>query len=92
MCANWPFQTTEKPHQIKAQGSDTILVIGTTDDPATPYQNAVNLANGFANARLLTRVGTGHAAFGSGNKCAQSAMEAYLVSGTLPPQGERCTA
>ena len=23
MCANWPFQTTEKPHQIKAQGSDT---------------------------------------------------------------------
>jgi len=92
LCANWPFQTAEKPHQIKAQGSDTILVVGTTDDPATPYQNAVNLANGFANARLLTRVGTGHAAFGSGNQCAQSAMEAYLVSGTLPPQGQRCTA
>jgi pimeloyl-ACP methyl ester carboxylesterase len=92
MCANWPFQTQEKPHQIRAQGSDTILVVGTTDDPATPYQNAVNLADGFANARLLTRVGTGHAAFGSGNKCAQAAMEAYLVSGTLPPQGERCTA
>ena len=92
MCANWPFQTTEKPHQIRAQGSDTILVVGTTDDPATPYQNAVNLANGFANARLLTRVGTGHAAFGSGNQCAQSAMEAYLVSGTLPAQGTRCTA
>lgn len=92
LCANWPFQTQEKPHTIKAQGSDTILVIGTTGDPATPYQNAVNLANGFANARLLTRVGTGHAAFGSGNVCAQSAMEAYLVSGTLPAQGQRCTA
>jgi pimeloyl-ACP methyl ester carboxylesterase len=92
MCANWPYQTPEKPHQIKAQGSDTILVVGTTDDPATPYQNAVNLAAGFANARLLTRVGTGHAAFGSGNHCAQAAMEAYLVSGTLPPQGQRCTA
>lgn len=92
LCANWPYQTTEKPHEIKAQGSDTILVVGTTDDPATPYQNAVNLAKGFANARLLTRVGTGHAAFGSGNQCAESAMEAYLVSGTLPPQGERCTA
>jgi pimeloyl-ACP methyl ester carboxylesterase len=92
MCANWPFQTPEKPHQIKAQGSDTILVVGTTADPATPYQNAVNLANGFANARLLTRVGTGHAAFGSGNQCALSAMDAYLVSGTLPPVGERCSA
>jgi pimeloyl-ACP methyl ester carboxylesterase len=90
MCADWPFQTPEKPHQIKAQGSDPILVVGTTDDPATPYQNAVNLAKGFANARLLTRVGTGHAAFGSGNACAQSAMEAYLVAGTLPADGTRC--
>ncbi|MFL6113358.1 MAG: alpha/beta hydrolase, partial [Catenulispora sp.] len=87
MCENWPFQTPEKPHEIKAQGSDPILVVGTTDDPATPYQNAVNLAKGFANARLLTRVGTGHAAFTSGNQCALSAMEAYLVSGTLPADG-----
>jgi len=92
LCANWPFQTPEKPHTIKAAGSDPILVVGTTGDPATPYQNAVNLAKDFANARLLTRVGTGHAAFGSGNQCAQSAMEAYLVSGTLPPDGTRCTA
>ncbi|GAA1963206.1 alpha/beta hydrolase [Catenulispora subtropica] len=91
MCADWPFQTPEKPHQIRAEGSDPILVVGTTDDPATPYQNAVNLAKGFANARLLTRVGTGHAAFGSGNSCAQSAMEAYLVAGTLPAEGTRCS-
>ncbi|GAA2035531.1 alpha/beta hydrolase [Catenulispora yoronensis] len=92
MCGDWPYQTPEKPHQIKAEGSDPILVVGTTGDPATPYQNAVNLAKGFANARLLTRVGTGHAAFGSGNACAQSAMEAYLISGTLPADGTRCTA
>ncbi|NUP52521.1 MAG: alpha/beta fold hydrolase [Catenulispora sp.] len=92
MCADWPFQTQEKPHQIKAEGADPILVVGTTDDPATPYQNAVNLAKGFADARLLTRVGTGHAAFGSGNACAQSAMEAYLTAGTLPAEGTRCTS
>ena len=92
MCADWPFQTPEKPHPIKAEGSDPILVVGTTDDPATPYQSAVNLAKGFANARLLTRVGTGHAAFGSGNACAQAAMEAYFTAGTLPAEGTRCTS
>jgi pimeloyl-ACP methyl ester carboxylesterase len=92
LCANWPFQTQEKPHTIRAQGSDPILVVGTTADPATPYQNAVNLAKGFANARLLTRVGTGHAAFGSGNQCAQTAMETYLINGTLPPEGQQCTS
>jgi pimeloyl-ACP methyl ester carboxylesterase len=92
LCDDWAFQTTEKPHVIKAQGADPILVIGTTDDPATPYQNAVNLAKGFASARLLTRVGEGHGAFGSGNICVQNAMDAYLVSGTLPADGTRCTA
>ena len=92
ICSNWPFQTPEKPHPIRADGSAPILVVGTTDDPATPYQNAVNLAKGFANARLLTRVGTGHAAFGSGNACAQKAMEDYLDSGTLPAVGTRCTS
>lgn len=92
LCDDWPFQTPEKPHVIKAAGADPILVVGTTDDPATPYQNAVNLAKGFANARLLTRVGEGHGAFGSGNICIQNAMDAYLVSGTLPADGTRCTA
>jgi pimeloyl-ACP methyl ester carboxylesterase len=92
MCENWPVHSTQQPQVIKADGSDPILVVGTTDDPATPYQNAVNLAKGFANARLLTRVGEGHAAFGAGNVCIDAAMGAYLVSGTLPADGTRCTA
>ena len=92
MCQDWPVHSTQQPQIVKAEGSDPILVVGTTDDPATPYQNAVNLAKGFANARLLTRVGEGHAAFGAGNACIDSAMNAYLVSGTLPADGTRCTA
>jgi pimeloyl-ACP methyl ester carboxylesterase len=91
MCQNWPVHSTQQPQVVKADGSDPILVVGTTDDPATPYQNAVNLAKGFANARLLTRVGEGHAAFGAGNTCIDAAMNAYLVSGTLPADGTRCT-
>jgi pimeloyl-ACP methyl ester carboxylesterase len=89
-CADWPYQTTERPHTVRAEGSAPILVIGTTDDPATPYQQAVNLANGFANATLLTRQGEGHAAFGSGNACVDRALDAYLVSGTLPAKGTSC--
>ena len=90
-CRNWPFKTTEKPHPIVAAGSAPILVVGTTDDPATPYAAAVSLAKGFAKATLLTRVGEGHAAFGSGNVCVNDAMDAYLISGTMPAAGTRCT-
>jgi pimeloyl-ACP methyl ester carboxylesterase len=89
-CSDWPYQTSERPHTVRAQGSAPILVIGTTDDPATPYQQAVSLAKGFANATLLTRQGEGHAAFGSGNTCVDHALDAYLVSGTVPAQGTSC--
>ncbi|MCC9310506.1 alpha/beta hydrolase [Kitasatospora sp. RB6PN24] len=89
-CADWPYRTTEQPHTVRADGSAPILVIGTTDDPATPYQQAVNLAKGFANATLLTRQGEGHAAFGSGNPCVDRALDGYLVSGTVPARGTSC--
>ncbi|MFJ8626839.1 alpha/beta hydrolase [Kitasatospora sp. NPDC093550] len=90
-CAHWPFQTPEKPHTIRAEGSAPILVVGTTGDPATPYASAESLAKGFANATLLTRVGEGHGAFGKGNVCIDRALEAYLTEGTMPAAGTRCS-
>ncbi|GAA1954866.1 alpha/beta hydrolase [Kitasatospora viridis] len=91
-CADWPYRTTERPHTVRAEGSAPILVVGSTDDPATPYQQAVNLAAGLADGVLLTRQGQGHAAFGSGNACTTAAIDAYLVSGTLPAEGTSCPA
>ncbi|MFJ1702631.1 alpha/beta hydrolase [Kitasatospora sp. NPDC088346] len=91
-CANWPFKSAEKAHTIRAEGSAPILVVGTTGDPATPYADAEKLAKGFANATLLTREGEGHGAFGRGNACIDTALTAYLVSGTVPAAGTRCTA
>ncbi|MGW2251763.1 alpha/beta hydrolase [Kitasatospora sp. NPDC001660] len=90
-CNGWPFQSPEKPHTIRAEGADPILVVGSTGDPATPYAAAEALAKGFANATLLTRVGEGHGAFGKGNACIDQALEAYLVEGTMPAAGTRCS-
>ena len=41
---SWPFQSTRVRQAISANGSAPILVVGTTNDPATPYQWAVNMA------------------------------------------------
>ncbi|WP_354644588.1 alpha/beta hydrolase [Kitasatospora camelliae] len=89
-CVNWPFKTPEQAHTVRADGSAPILVVGTTGDPATPYAAAEKLAQGFANATLLTREGEGHGAFGKGNACIDAALSAYLVSGTVPAAGTRC--
>jgi pimeloyl-ACP methyl ester carboxylesterase len=90
-CASWPFKTPEKPHVIRAEGAAPILVVGTTGDPATPYAASEKLAKELASATLLTLEGEGHAAFTRGSKCIDAAVTAYIVEGTMPAAGTRCT-
>jgi pimeloyl-ACP methyl ester carboxylesterase len=90
-CMYWPVPPTDEPHAIHAKGAAPILVVGTTRDPATPYQWAVNLANQLDSGRLLTRVGDGHTAYTRGSACIDNAVDAYLLRGVLPAKGTVCT-
>jgi hypothetical protein len=65
------------------------MVISTTQDPATPYQAGVNLANALK-ARLLTYEGTQHTAFLQGDSCVDRAGISYLTDLKLPAEGTRC--
>lgn len=89
-CAYWPTPATGTPHPIEAKGADPILVVGTTKDPATPYKWAQALADQLASGRLLTYDGDGHTAYGRGSECIDSAINAYLLKGTVPQDGKRC--
>jgi pimeloyl-ACP methyl ester carboxylesterase len=88
-CAYWPAPATDKPHLPGASGLAPVLVISTTNDPATPYQSGVNLANAL-HGGLLTFEGTQHTAFLQNNSCVDNWAGAYLVKLTLPPTGARC--
>ncbi len=89
-CAFWPVEHTSEPHLPDVEGIPPALVISSTDDPATPYQAGVNLAEAIG-GRLLTFEGAQHTAFlTAGNQCVDEAGTAYLVEGTLPPEGTRC--
>jgi pimeloyl-ACP methyl ester carboxylesterase len=68
----------------------TTLVVGTTYDPATPYRGAKQMVRQLGNARLLTMRGDGHTAYGGNSPCIDTAVEAYLEEGTLPPAGTTC--
>jgi pimeloyl-ACP methyl ester carboxylesterase len=89
-CTSWPVAPTGKPHPIKAEGADPILVVGTTRDPATPYAWAKALAGQLASGTLLTYDGDGHTAFGRGSNCVDRAVVDYLVQGTVPPDAKTC--
>jgi pimeloyl-ACP methyl ester carboxylesterase len=88
-CAFWPVPPTDGPHRPNAPGLPTVMVISTTQDPATPYQAGVNLAEDLK-ARLLTFEGTRHTAFLQGNPCVDRAGITYLVTLELPDEGTRC--
>ncbi|MGV9593432.1 alpha/beta hydrolase [Streptomyces tendae] len=90
-CAYWPVKPTGEPHRIEAAGATPIVVVGTTRDPATPYRWAEALSDQLASGHLLTYEGDGHTAYGRGSTCIDSAINTYLLRGTAPEDGKRCS-
>ena len=79
------------PFEVRA-GARTPLVVANTYDPATPYNGARRLVRDLGNARLLKVRADGHTAYGRSGPCADAAIEAYLLGGTLPAAGSVCDA
>jgi pimeloyl-ACP methyl ester carboxylesterase len=81
----------DKLGNVRVRGTEPILVIGTTGDPATPYVGAEALIQRTEGSELLTFDSTEHTAFGRGiSTCIDDAVVTYLVDGTLPPPGTHC--
>jgi pimeloyl-ACP methyl ester carboxylesterase len=90
-CQQWPAKRISRyVGPWDAHGSPPILVVGTTGDPDTPYQDAVTLAATLDNGHLLTFVGEGHTGY-SRSPCSRVAEAAYLIDLTVPQDGARCT-
>ncbi|GAA4175090.1 alpha/beta hydrolase [Gryllotalpicola koreensis] len=89
-CWNWPFKPTRTPAPVHATGSAPILVLGTTNDPATPYRSSVDLANDLENGHLVTWNGSGHTAYGRSNACVSNTVDDYFVKGAVPAKDPHC--
>ncbi len=89
-CAVWPFRGEFDGWKTPATGAPPILVVGTRNDPATPYVWGEAMAKGFQRSGLLTWEGSSHTAYLSGNQCVRSAVDDFLVDQKLPPTGTIC--
>ncbi|MEU4301870.1 alpha/beta hydrolase [Kitasatospora aureofaciens] len=89
-CAYWPVRATGAAHTIRAAGAAPIVVVGTTRDPATPYDWARSLAGQLESGQLLTYDGDGHTAYGRRSTCVDGAVNRFLLTGEAPEQGRRC--
>ena len=89
-CGGIQVQSSEPARDIRAAGAAPIVVVGTTRDPATPYEWAVSLADQLESGVLVSRDGDGHTGYNSGNECVDEAIEDYLIDGTVPEDGLSC--
>jgi pimeloyl-ACP methyl ester carboxylesterase len=89
-CQYWPVEAQSTPEDYDAAGAAPIVVIGTTRDPATPYEWAEILADTLESGVLISYDGDGHTAYGRSNSCVDDAVDAYLLEGTVPEDGLSC--
>ena len=90
-CTDWPIPSDGLPAPVPAPEAPPVLVVGTTGDPATPYEWAVSLAEQMESGVLLTYEGTPHTAYRKGNECVDSAVDDFFVDGTVPQDGLQCS-
>jgi pimeloyl-ACP methyl ester carboxylesterase len=89
-CAYWPVKATYRQTPLTADGAPPILLVGGTNDPATPYSEAQAVHRVLKGSALLTRSGLGHTSYDS-STCSHTYEDDYLLNLTLPPEGTVCS-
>lgn len=90
-CEGWPWTANEHITDLEqaATVSDRLLVVGTSQDPATPLKWSEALAERL-DATMLTYDGEGHTAYGRSNQCIIDAVDGFLVDGEMVAAGTTC--
>ena len=74
---------------ITGKGAGKILVVGTTGDPATPYDGTVTMAKTLENGILLTVEANQHTGY-SASQCATDAVDDVLIDLKFPAPDTVC--
>ena len=90
-CKYWQAKPNLPEVELFNIQTDPVLIIGVTQDPATPYLWAENLTESFVNAKLLTLKGEGHTGHGRGNKCIDQTVNRFFLTGKSPSKALFCT-
>lgn len=88
-CSRWEAPRHPLPER-DAEGAAPIMVVGTTNDPATPYSGARAMAAELDSGFLLTWDGEGHTAYPK-TPCITNAVNAYLID-LVVPADDSCPA
>jgi len=79
VCSYFNFSNTKLASDLSQNLIAPVLIIGTTRDPATPYEWAFNLSKKFINSSFLTLDADGHTGQNRGIPCIENAVLSFLT-------------
>jgi pimeloyl-ACP methyl ester carboxylesterase len=83
-CDTWPGGFTPMPQDLKIESTQSILVIGSSFDPATPDVWARSLAAKLGIGVYINFNGDGHTGYMSGSTDLNNAVDEFLINGVIP--------
>ncbi|MEL7157119.1 MAG: alpha/beta hydrolase, partial [Actinomycetota bacterium] len=89
VCAHWPEPPAAPRQAVAAPGAAPALVLGNTNDPATPLANAVAVADALDEAGLVILESNGHTAYRASG-CVRDLVGAYFLTDEIPQDTVRC--
>ena len=78
------FETPQATEVVPTKTANPIVIIGTTGDPATPYEWAQGLHRILTNSVLISLTGQGHTGQGQGNKCVDGQVDDFYLENKTP--------
>jgi pimeloyl-ACP methyl ester carboxylesterase len=78
------FKTAKATEVVPTKTANPIVIIGTTGDPATPYEWAQGLHEILTNSVLISLTGDGHTGQGQGNKCVDGQVDDFYLENKIP--------
>lgn len=93
LCTGWPGAGDDAARDVGAPGAPKILMHTSEYDPATPVGWLPRMARAVGPAAVtMTDPGGGHSVYGSPDAaCVNERIDGFLLDGTLPKDGTRCT-
>ena len=79
----------DSPVTITGSGTPTLLVIGNTGDPATPFASTERMAAALESSVLVAVKSNDHGGYGI-NDCINDTVHRYLIDGVAPSAGTTC--
>ena len=87
-CVYWPVRGPAAA-AVDVRGAPPVLLVGATNDPATPYAWSQSLHRQIQGSILLTRRGDGHPSYPN-SSCVAGRVDTYLETLHAPADGTTC--